>query len=80
MVDKTVVEKRNTRIREIAKEKVNALHKVKDFRKQLSELDWEHKMLVMKTDDLEERTKDVHMLRVTKDLQSLLHGAGEDLS
>jgi hypothetical protein len=78
VVDKTVVEKRNTRIREIAKEKVNALHKVKDFRKQLSELDWEHKMLVMKTDDLEERTKDVHMLRVTKDLQSLLHGAGED--
>merc|ERR1712078_224012 len=31
-----------------------------------------------RTDDLEERTKDVHMLRVTKDLQSLLHGAGED--
>merc|ERR1712230_138084 len=38
----------------------------------------QHKMLVMRTDDLEERTKDVHMLRVTKDLQSLLHGAGED--
>jgi hypothetical protein len=78
VVDKTVVEQRNTRIREIAKEKVNSLHTVKDFRKRLSELDWQHKMLVMRTDDLEERTKDVHMLRVTKDLQSLLHGAGED--
>merc|ERR1719281_1145274 len=78
VVDKTVVEQRNTRIREIAKEKVNALHTVKDFRKRLSELDWQHKMLVMRTDDLEERTKDVHMLRVTKDLQSLLHGAGEE--
>jgi len=78
VVDKTVVEQRNTRIREIAKEKVESLHTVKNFRKRLSLLDWEHKMLIMRTDDLEERTKDVHMLRVTKDLQSLLHGAGED--
>jgi hypothetical protein len=78
VVDKSVVEERNTRIRAIAKEKVNSLHTVKQFRKRLNELDWQHKMLALRTDDLEERTKDVHMLRVTKDLQSLLHGAGEE--
>merc|ERR1719409_1036048 len=69
---------RNTRIRAIAKEKVNSLHTVKQFRKRLNELDWQHKMLRLRTNDLEERTKDVHMLRVTKDLQSLLHGQGEE--
>jgi len=34
-------------------------------------------MLAMQTLDLEERTKDVHMLRVTKGLQSLLKGGEE---
>merc|ERR1719498_1073166 len=34
-------------------------------------------MLAMQTSDLEERTKDVHMLRVTKGLQSLLKGGEE---
>lgn len=76
--DKEVLECRNRRIREIAKEKVNHLHTVKDFRKRLLELDWQHKMLAHKTLDLEERTKDVHMLRVTKGLQSLLSGQGEE--
>ena len=59
VVDKSVVEERNTRIRAIAKEKVNSLHTVKQFRKRLNELDWQHKMLALRTDDLEERTKDV---------------------
>lgn len=78
IVDKEVLECRNRRIREIAKEKVNHLHTVKDFRKRLLELDWQHRMLNHKTMDLEERTKDVHMLRVTKGLQSLLSGQGEE--
>merc|ERR1719356_2408107 len=34
-------------------------------------------MLALQTKDLEERTKDVHMLRVTKELQSLLKGGEE---
>lgn len=78
IVDKEVLECRNRRIRQIAQEKVGQLHTVKDFRKKLLELDWQHKMLALKTRDLEERTKDVHMLRVTKGLQSLLSGAGEE--
>merc|ERR1712151_289662 len=49
----------------------------KVFRKKLGLLQWEHRMLAMQTLDLEERTKDVHMLRVTKGLQSLLKGGEE---
>lgn len=77
VVDQEVVESRNRRITELGKDKVHILTKIKEFRKSLSTLDWEHEMLALQTTDLEERTKDVHMLRVTKDLQSLLKGGEE---
>eukprot|EP00441_Pelagodinium_beii_P015570 CAMPEP_0197663976 /NCGR_PEP_ID=MMETSP1338-20131121/58348_1 /TAXON_ID=43686 ORGANISM="Pelagodinium beii, Strain RCC1491" /NCGR_SAMPLE_ID=MMETSP1338 /ASSEMBLY_ACC=CAM_ASM_000754 /LENGTH=1775 /DNA_ID=CAMNT_0043242517 /DNA_START=13 /DNA_END=5340 /DNA_ORIENTATION=- len=77
VIDQEVVESRNGRITELGKSKVNVLTIIKEFRKKLSLLEWEHSMLAMQTTDLEERTKDVHMLRVTKDLQSLLKGGEE---
>ncbi|CAE7799084.1 CFAP43 [Symbiodinium sp. CCMP2592] len=77
VIDQEVVESRNRRITELGKDKVHILTKIKEFRKSLSTLDWEHEMLALQTTDLEERTKDVHMLRVTKDLQSLLKGGEE---
>eukprot|EP00927_Polykrikos_kofoidii_P006002 TRINITY_DN12424_c0_g1_i1.p1 TRINITY_DN12424_c0_g1~~TRINITY_DN12424_c0_g1_i1.p1 ORF type:complete len:1741 (-),score=441.52 TRINITY_DN12424_c0_g1_i1:44-5266(-) len=77
VIDKEVVEKRNRRILELGKEKVKTLETTMEFRKKLNFILWEHKMLAFKTADLEERTKDVHMLRVTKGLQSLLKGGEE---
>lgn len=77
VIDTEVVEKRNRRILEIGKDKVGTLETIKEFRKKLSLIQWEYKMLQMQTLDLEERTKDVHMLRVTKGLQSLLKGGEE---
>merc|ERR1719247_2450422 len=77
VIDKEVVESRNRRILQLGKEKVGTLDTTKEFRKKLNLLQWEHKMLSMQTSDLEERTKDVHMLRVTKGLQSLLKGGEE---
>ena len=66
VLDNEVLESRNRRILEIGKEKVEKLKTMRDFRRKLALLDWEHEMLNMQTVDLEERTKDVHMLRVTK--------------
>jgi len=77
VIDEEVVESRNRRIVELGKDKGRILGTIKEFRKRLNLLQWEHKMLGMKTCDLEERTKDVHMLRVTKGLQSLLKGGEE---
>jgi len=77
VIDNEVVESRNRRILELGKEKVGTLGVIKEFRKKLSLIQWEYKMLQMQTTDLEERTKDVHMLRVTKGLQSLLKGGEE---
>merc|ERR1712113_718673 len=77
VIDQEVVESRNRRILELGKQKVSTLETTKVFRKKLGFLQWEHKMLAAQTLDLEERTKDVHMLRVTKGLQSLLKGGEE---
>jgi len=77
VIDSDVVESRNRRIFELGKDKTGTLETIKEFRKKLNFIQWEYKMLAMQTTDMEERTKDVHMLRVTKDLQSLLKG-GED--
>jgi len=77
VIDKEVVESRNRRILHLGKEKVGTLDTTKEFRKKLNLINWEQKMLFMQTSDLEERTKDVHMLRVTKGLQSLLKGGEE---
>mmetsp|Transcript_66282 Transcript_66282/g.215662 ORF Transcript_66282/g.215662 Transcript_66282/m.215662 type:complete len:1692 (-) Transcript_66282:108-5183(-) len=77
VIDNEVVESRNRRILELGKDKTNTLETIKEFRKKLSLIQWEYKMLQFQTTDLEERTKDVHMLRVTKGLQSLLKGGEE---
>merc|ERR1712190_295791 len=77
VIHQEVVESRNRRILELGKSKVSTLDTTKVFRKKLGLLQWEHRMLAMQTLDLEERTKDVHMLRVTKGLQSLLKGGEE---
>jgi len=77
VIDKEVVQSRNRRILHLGKEKVGTLDTTKEFRKKLNLIHWEHKMLSSQTVDLEERTKDVHMLRVTKGLQSLLKGGEE---
>merc|ERR1712157_390102 len=77
VIDNEVVESRNRRILELGKDKTGTLETIKEFRKKLSLIQWEYKMLQMQTTDLEERTKDVHMLRVTKGLQALLKGGEE---
>merc|ERR1712050_710706 len=77
VIDNEVVESRNRRILELGKSKIDTLQTTKEFRKKLSLIQWEHKKLGLETCDLEERTKDVHMLRVTKSLQSALKGGEE---
>jgi len=77
IIDTEVVDSRNRRIQELGKHKVGTLETTKEFRKKMLVLEWEQRTLAMSTTDLEQRTMDVHMLRVTKGLQSLLKGGEE---
>ena len=52
---------------------------MKEFRKKINRVMREERMSALLRLDCEERTKDVHMLRVTKDMQAILKGGADRL-
>jgi hypothetical protein len=78
LVDKEVVAELNDQIRHHGREKVGVLKEIRDFRKGIVLLQWEHKSADMEAEDLVERTKELQLLRVTKDLQKKISGGGEE--
>jgi len=74
LVDRSVVEVTNEAITKLGKEKVAILTKIKNFRKNINFMLWEHKFLEETASNLDEHYTDLHMLRVTKSLQSFIKG------
>ncbi|CAD7947262.1 unnamed protein product [Amoebophrya sp. A25] len=74
---KEVVEGRNRRIIDLGAEKVAILESVREFRKKINLVIYDQAMLALQKTDLNERTKDVQFLKVTKDVQELLKGGDE---
>lgn len=74
---KAVVESRNRRIIDLGAEKIQILEAMKEFRKKINQVVWEQQTLDLQKLDLEEKTKDVHMLRVTKNMQAILKGSDD---
>lgn len=72
LVNRDVVEVTNEAIRKLGKEKVAILTKIKNFRKNINFMLWEHKFLEATAKNLDEHYTDLHMLRVTKNLQSFI--------
>ena len=69
LIQRSQVEKLNDEIRTAGKEKIGVLTKIKDFNKQINYMHWEHEYMETYIANLEEHYTDLHMLRVTKDLQ-----------
>lgn len=59
--------------------KVTILESMKEFRKKINRVIREERMSALLRLDCEERTKDVHMLRVTKNMQAILKGGADRL-
>ena len=75
LIDRSVVEEVNEIITRHGEAKTEVLVAIKDFKKGIYELQWENKKLQMEAEDLIEKTKELQLLRVTKNLQSILkHG------
>ncbi|CAD7935748.1 unnamed protein product [Amoebophrya sp. A120] len=74
---KEVIEARNRRILELGGEKVGLLEAVREFRKKINMVAYDQNMFALQKTDLQERTKDVQFLRVTKDVQEIMSGGDE---
>lgn len=73
LVSRTSVEALNEEIQVHGNDQVGILNRIKDFRKRITVMEWEHALLVLQTRDMNERYTDIQLLRVTNDLQELLH-------
>ncbi|KAE9349685.1 hypothetical protein PR003_g5757 [Phytophthora rubi] len=73
LVARTGVEALNDVIQLHGKDQVGILGRIKDFRKNINVMEWEHALLELQARDMDERYTDIQLLRVTKDLQELFH-------
>ncbi|KAL3674767.1 hypothetical protein V7S43_000697 [Phytophthora oleae] len=73
LVARTSVEALNDVIQLHGKDQVGILGRIKDFRKSINVMEWEHALLELQARDMDERYTDIQLLRVTKDLQELFH-------
>ena len=74
LVPRQVVELDNARIKFLSSIKVGILEQHRDYRQELSYLEWELKYLRGKCQDVAEYYTDLQLLRVTKTLQDYIRG------
>lgn len=74
LIPRSHVETTNSEIVGLGGERVAILTKTKDFKKLINFQKWEQEYLTMQAANAEEHYTDLHMLRVTKELQTLIKG------
>jgi hypothetical protein len=74
VIPRSIVESVNGDIVKLGTERVSILTKMKDFKKLINFQKWEEEFLHMQARSQEEHYTDLHMLRVTKELQTLIKG------
>jgi len=71
-LDRSVVEDLNSQIKHFGSNKIEAMLESRDFRKGIHLLEWERKKLEMTKEDLQQKAQDIQMLKLTRELQSVL--------
>ncbi|KAJ3215758.1 Cilia- and flagella-associated protein 43 [Clydaea vesicula] len=77
LIHRGQVERLNESIAGLGKSKVDALKEMKEYRKGIHALEWENKMLDFQADDAIIRTRDIQLLRLTKQMQEYLRSGDE---
>jgi WD40 repeat protein len=72
LVPTAVVDKFNSRIKELGKEKVGVLSRIKQFRRKINLIEWNSAHLEMESQHMEEYFTDLQLLRVTRELQQVI--------
>ena len=72
MMPASVIDKFNTRVLDHGKEKINVLGRIKQFRRKINIIDWNASHLTLQANHYEEYFTDLQLLRVTRDLQTVI--------
>jgi len=78
LINRKIIEQLNEIILNLGHSKIEALKEMKEYRKGISALEWENKVLDFQADDLILKTKHIQLLRVTKHIQEYIRVGGED--
>nr|CAB3230199.1 WD repeat-containing protein 96-like [Phallusia mammillata] len=73
LIHRGVVEDLNGTIRGLGESKVAAMTESKDFKKGIHQLEWDRKRMMMQMEDLNNKSRHIQMLKLTKDLQAFLN-------
>lgn len=72
-----VVGKFNTRIKELGKEKISVLTKIKQFRRKINMIDWETSHHDLEANHYEQYFTDLQLFRVTRELQKVIRDGAD---
>ncbi|KAF0699827.1 Aste57867_9603 [Aphanomyces stellatus] len=72
LISRASVEALNATIQVHGHDQVGVLGKIKNFRKNINLMEWEHAYLAMQKKNMEDHYTDLQLLRVTKNLQELV--------
>ncbi|KAG2463071.1 CFA43 protein, partial [Polypterus senegalus] len=73
LLHRSVVEDLNGTIKTIGDQKIATMMKIKDFRKGIIIQEWEHLKMKMQMEDLNNKHRDIQMLKFSKELQEYLN-------
>ncbi|XP_029377676.1 cilia- and flagella-associated protein 43 [Echeneis naucrates] len=78
LIHRSVVEDFNKAIRMLGEQKIAIMVEGKDFRKGIIQLEWEHKMMKMQIEDLNNKARDIQMIHLSEEQQDYLNEINRD--